>query len=130
MWGEFMKKIRRKNKKNKKATLKGMTLIEILIAMVVLAVLAAMVATAGMSIVSNMRTSKSVIEKVNYQSDYVARHDGTSATDIKISLASDEAGVNVVGNSISVKVFEAPEDADALYKNYDKAGNLKYFEHN
>ena len=127
---KFMKKIKKNHKKVKKATLKGMTLIEVIIAMVVLAVLAAMIATAGSSIVSNLRTSKSVIEKVNYQSDYVAKRDGTATTDIQISLASDAAGMNALGNSISVKVFEAPEDADAIYQGYDRAGNLKYFEHN
>lgn len=122
-----MKKIKIFCRKTKKSTLKGMTLIEVLIAMVVLAVVAAMVATAGMSIVANLRTSKSVIEKVNYQSDYVSKHAGTSTVDSSIQLSDKDK--NNLGTAIPVKIYEAPEDADALYKDYDKAGNLKYFEH-
>lgn len=56
---------------NRKKNFKGMTLIEVIIAMVVLVLVSTMIAMAASGIVSNVRASKSVIEKVNYQSKYI-----------------------------------------------------------
>lgn len=131
----------------KKRSLKGMTLIEIIIAMVVLVIISTMMAVAAVGVVNNLRTSKSVVEKVNYQSKFI--YDKTSnsynkynpddgstvntpylSNSMNISLASDPDGSTGIGSDIPVVMYEAPEDDNAIYKNYDRAGNLKFFVHN
>ena len=140
------------NEKSNKSKFKGMTLIEVIIAMVVLVLISTMIAMAVSGVVSNVRASKSVIEKVNYQSKYITgsakkypADDGLGGsveknmnkTSLSFSL-QDTAGGNL-GNTISADVYEAPGMADAFdyvngtYKRadgtvYDRAGNLKYFE--
>lgn len=146
---------RHKNKKNRKS-LKGMTLMEIIIAMVVLVVISTMIAEAGVGVVNNVRASKSVIEKVNYQSKYISGQrtkyqgigdDGSGGvapvekdmtkTSLTYQLV-DSTGANL-GNPISADVYAAPgmdvayEYKDGTYKMadgtaYDRAGNLKYFD--
>ena len=64
----------RNEKKGRKKTLKGMTLMEIIIAMVVLVIISSLIAEAGVGVVNNVRASKSVIENVNYQSKYITVH--------------------------------------------------------
>jgi prepilin-type N-terminal cleavage/methylation domain-containing protein len=138
--------------KGKKKSFKGMTLIEVIIAMVVLVLMSTMIAMAASGVVSNVRASKSVIEKVNYQSKYITgsakkypADDGAGGTidknmnktSLSFSLADTSGGA--LGNTISADVYEAPGMADAAdyingtYKRadgtvYDRAGNLKYFE--
>lgn len=113
-------------KGSKKRSLKGMTLIEVIIAMVVLVIVSTMAVVAATSVLVNMRTSKSVIKKVDYQSPIVAS-DGVSASSksVKFSL-QDSTGVSM-GKEIAVPVYESPVDPAAMYGSYDKAGNLKYF---
>lgn len=131
-----------------KKSLKGMTLLEIIIAMVVLVIISTLIAEAGVGVVNNVRASKSVIEKVNYQSKYISGHsktykdvDGNEQNMNKTSLSfqlQDTAGGNL-GNPISADVYESPgmdvafDYKDGTYKRadgsvYDMAGNLKYFD--
>lgn len=112
-------------KQSKKKKLKGMTLMEIIIAMVILVILSALIAEAGSGIVSNIRTSKSVVEKVNYQSKFVASKSGTTAAGTVSLELSDDYGSST--SPITANIFEAPTDTDAIYSSYDRAGNLKYF---
>ena len=137
----------------KRNAFKGMTLIEVIIAMVVLVVISSMIAIAAAGVVNNMRASKSVIEKVNYQSKYITgsakkypADDGgggtvdknMNKTSVSFSLQDKTSGATI-GNTITADVYEAPGMADAAdytngtYKRpdgtvYDRAGNLKYFE--
>lgn len=133
---------------DKKKHLKGMTLLEVIIAMVVLVVLSTLIAEAGVGVVNNVRASKSVIEKVNYQSKYISGQSKTykdvdgndqnmNKTSISFQLQSTVGGN--LGNPISADVYESPgmdvafDYKDGTYKRadgsvYDRAGNLKYFE--
>lgn len=137
---------------NRKKNFKGMTLIEVIIAMVVLVLVSTMIAMAASGIVSNVRASKSVIEKVNYQSKYITgsakkypADDGAGGSVEKnmnkssLSFSLQDSGGTAIGSAISADVYEAPGMADAFdyvngtYKRadgsvYDRAGNLKYFE--
>lgn len=142
-----MKRLFCKSEKNRKS-LKGMTLLEIIIAMVVLVVMSTLIAEAGVGVVNNVRASKSVIEKVNYQSKYITGHsktykdvDGNEQNMAKSSVSfqlQSETGSNL-GNPISGDVYESPgmdvafDYKDGTYKRadgsvYDMAGNLKYFD--
>lgn len=105
----------------KKKVFKGMSLIEVIVAMVVLVIVAALVAQVASGIVSNVRTSKSVVKKVNYQQSFVTSTNGALSGSVTFKL--EESGCK----DITAKLYEAPTDPAALYKNYDKAGNLKYF---
>jgi prepilin-type N-terminal cleavage/methylation domain-containing protein len=140
------------NAKGEDKKIKGMTLIEVIIAMVVLVLMSTMVAMAASGVVTNVRTSKSVIEKVNYQSKYITgtekkyvADDGGGGTVEKnmnktsLSFSLQDSSGGALGNTINADVYEAPGMADAIdyadgtYKRsdgtvYDKAGNLKYFE--
>lgn len=143
-------------KKGRKKTLKGMTLMEIIIAMVVLVIISSLIAEAGVGVVNNVRASKSVIEKVNYQSKYITGHstkynaigdDGSGnaipveadMTKTSVSFQLYDKNGNSIGKSISADVYEAPgmdvayDYKDGTYKRadgtvYDRAGNLKYFD--
>lgn len=146
----------RNEKKGRKKTLKGMTLMEIIIAMVVLVIISSLIAEAGVGVVNNVRASKSVIEKVNYQSKYITGHstkfdaigyDGSGdeipvETDMKKTSISfqlyDKTGAQI-GQKVNADVYEAPgmdvayDYKDGTYKRadgtvYDRAGNLKYFD--
>lgn len=142
-------KIFKSKVKSEKKVLKGMTLLEIIISMVILVIISTLVAEAGSGVVTNVRTSKSVIEKVNYQSRYISASekkytdvDGNEKDLNKSTVSfrlSDATSGSALGNPISADVYEAPgmEDAidykDGTYKRadgsvYDRAGNLKYFE--
>lgn len=140
------------NKKKHNNVLKGMTLIEVIIAMVILVIGSSMIAVAASGVVSNVRASKSVIEKINYQSKYITgsakkyqADDGGGGTVEKnmnkttVTFGLQDSSGAALGNNISADVYEAPGMADAAdytngtYKRpdgsvYDKAGNLKYFE--
>lgn len=113
----------------KRRSLKGMTLMECIIAMVVLVILASLVAESAVGIVSNLRTSKSVVEKVNYQSHFVSSRSGANTNNINFTLVDGSGASLPDSHPISVQVFESPEDPAAQYADYDKAGNLKYFVH-
>lgn len=103
--------------------IKGMTLIEVILAMVILVIVASLVVQAAVGIISNVRTSKSVVQKVNYQQSFITSNNANlnGGLSFKIQTGSKTS------KDINVQVFEAPTDPAALYKNYDKAGNLKYF---
>ena len=142
------------NENKTKKVIKGMTLIEVIIAMVVLVLMSTMVAMAASGVVSNVRASKSVIEKVNYQSKYITgsakkypADDGgggtieknMNKTSVSFILTDKNDGTLANSNTINADVYEAPGMADAAdytngtYKRadgtvYDRAGNLKYFE--
>lgn len=114
----------------RKRPLKGMTLMEVIIAMVVLVILASLCVEAAVGIISNVRTSKSVVQKVNYQSSFVTARSGSSSGTLSFKLVDDK-GSEILADeeNISVNIFEAPVDPAGKYKDYDKAGNLKYFVH-
>lgn len=154
---KFKKRSESSTEDKKRKALKGMTLMEVIISMVILVVMASLVAEAGASIVANVRTSKSVIQKVNYQAKYVtserkqykALEDDGSGNEIvvdkpmntkDVSFGLMDAAGNPVGKAVEVKIYEAPgmnvaaEYKDGTYKYadgtvYDKAGNLRYFEY-
>ncbi|MBR6598710.1 MAG: prepilin-type N-terminal cleavage/methylation domain-containing protein [Oscillospiraceae bacterium] len=129
----------KKLKQNKKK-LKGMTLLEVVVAIAVFAVAATLLVEAGLSVIYNVRSSKNLVKKVNYQSKIVAARpdpgvdsDITEVGDMVLSLdAVGFSGAPV----LSVKGYEAERemgtDAEGnpveLYE--DVAGNLKYFVNN
>ena len=116
----------KKLKQNKKK-LKGMTLLEVVVAIAVFAVAATLLVEAGLSVIYNVRSSKNLVKKVNYQSKIVAARpdpgvdsDITEVGDMVLSLdAVGFSGAPV----LSVKGYPVE-----LYE--DVAGNLKYFVNN
>lgn len=130
-----MKKLKTNRKK-----LKGMTLLEVVIAIAVFAVAATLLVQAGLSVIYNVRSSKNLVKKVNYQSKIVAARP-TPGVDSEITEIGDivlnlEAAGFSGSPTLSVKGYEAEremstdDDGNPVELYDDVAGNLKYFVNN
>lgn len=121
----------KKKIKNKKH-LKGVTLLEVVIAIAVFAIAATLLVEAGLSVIYNVKSSRNLVKKVNYQSKIVAYKPDSGSTDIvdtgtmNIELSTD--GFTDV-KPIEVKKYQAITEKDVdgnpIYE--DVAGNLKFF---
>lgn len=118
--------------KNKKS-LKGMTLLEVVIAIAVFAIAATLLVEAGLSIIYNVRSSRNLVKKVNFQSQIVAcKPDPTTSTDI-VDTGTMNIELSTYGftdvKPIEVKKYQAITEKDVdgnpIYE--DVAGNLKFF---
>lgn len=120
--------IKIKNKKN----LKGTTLLEVVIAIAVFAIAATLLVEAGLSVIYNVRSSRNIVKKVNYQSKIVACKPTSTSADIidngEMTLSLTVEGDSCVG-SVTVNGYEAitEKDDEGNPKYEDVAGNLKFF---
>lgn len=108
----------------KKKALKGMTLMEIIIAMLVMVICGAILVEACVSVVTNTRTARTVISKVDEQAAVIENRPSTvTAYEEGASLSISYNGAS--GNPILIDKFEAPTTQVA---EQSRSGNLKYFE--
>ena len=109
-------------KKQKKLSLKGMTLMEIIIAIAVMAIISMIVVMAGVSAVHNLRIAHSVSEKNAVQSPFASAKlgDETDKKDMVIDLQITGGGksADLTVDSYEVKEGETPGD---------RVGNYRYF---
>ena len=106
-----------------KKVLKGMTLIEVLIAMVVMVVSASMLVLCAVSIFNSVRTSKSVVNKVNEQAS-VAENKAVivpyeTGQDIELQIVGDANSYTMKVDKFEVPTTQAPND--------QHSGNFRYF---
>jgi len=121
----------KKKIKNKKH-LKGMTLLEVVIAIAVFAIAATLLVEAGLSVIYNVKSSRNLVKKVNYQSKIVAYKPDSGSSDI-VSTGTMDLKLSTDGftdiKTIEVKKYQAITEKDAdkkpIYE--DVAGNLKFF---
>lgn len=128
----------------KKKKLKGFTLLEVVVAIAVFAIAASLLVEAGLSVIYNVRSSRNLVKKVNYQSKIVAtKPDATSDLVNPINSGSNTFEINLQSVSggksgkIEVKGYESKTEtktvkdesgSDVEVPAYDDvAGNLKYF---
>ncbi len=108
----------------KKKTLKGMTLMEIIIAMLVMVICGAILVEACVSVVTNTRTARTVISKVDEQAPAIEnRPAAITAYETGDSLSISYNGAP--GQPIPIDKFEAPT---TQVSDQEHSGNLKYFE--
>lgn len=106
----------------KKKKLKGMTLMEVIVAMVVMAICGSLLVEACVCVVTNTRTARTVISKVDEQS--------TDVENRRSSITPYEEGAtlhieyNGHDGNIAIDKFEAPT---VQTPEEQKSGNLKYF---
>lgn len=106
----------------KKKKLKGMTLMEVIVAMVVMAICGSLLVEACVCVVTNTRTARTVISKVDEQATDVENRQAS------ITAYEEGATLNIEYNghpgNIVIDKFEAPTTQVAEDQ---KSGNLKYF---
>ena len=117
--------------KNKK-TLKGMTLLEVVIAIAVFAIAATLLVEAGLSIIYNVKSSRNLVKKVNFQSKIVACKPDAGSSDIVstgtmiLNISADGVtGITPIEVNKYEAITETDDDGNAVYE--DVAGNLKFF---
>jgi len=121
----------KKKIKNKKH-LKGVTLLEVVIAIAVFAIAATLLVEAGLSVIYNVKSSRNLVKKVNYQSKIVAYKPDSGSTDI-VDTGTMNIELSTYGftdvKPIEVKKYQAITEKDVdgnpIYE--DVAGNLKFF---
>ena len=105
-------------KTNKKLSLKGMTLMEIIIAIAVMAIISMIIVMAGVSAVHNLRIAHNVSEKNAKQSPYASAKIGADSTGQMTITLNNTAG------SLTVDTYEVKENETSG----DRVGNYRYFE--
>jgi len=120
-----------KRKKNNKKHMKGVTLLEVVIAIAVFAIAATLLVEAGLSVIYNIKSSRNLVKKVNYQSKIVASKPASDSDDIvetgtmKLKLSTDGyADINIEVNKYEA-ITETDDEGNSVYE--DVAGNLKFF---
>ncbi len=122
--------MRKKFKVKKK--LKGTTLLEVVIAIAVFAIAATLLVEAGLSVIYNVRSSRNLVKKVNFQSKIVASRPASDSDQIvntgTMNLTLSTNGYTAI-NDIEVNKYESITETDdegnPIYE--DVAGNLKFF---
>lgn len=134
-----MKMIKISNK-SRHRSLKGFTLIEVIISILIFAIGSSLLVSAGVAILSNIRESRNIVRRVNYETSIVAYGPKVSEPDdyedrlkkyddlTVLQLSSSDVDVPAAYSSIDVSAYEALPNADDEAKHYTKATyNLKYF---
>lgn len=142
MKGDLIMKTKNYSKKKKEKSLKGFSLVEVIIAILIFAIGSSLLVSAGVSILNNIRESRNIVRKVNYETGIVAYgpkipdtsdENGayfgqidayTGLTELHIS--SSNISVPSGYSTIDVSAYEALPDSTSTYTT--KASyNLKYF---
>lgn len=137
-----MKKIEL-SKESKQKSLNGFTLLEVIIAILVFAIGSSLLVTAGVAILNNVRESRNIVRRVNYETGIVSygpKVDTSNPIDnykdilkdydslTKISLSSSDVDVPSAYSTIDVSAYEAVPSAYDESVHHTKASyNLKYF---
>lgn len=137
-----MKKIEL-SKKSKQKSLKGFTLLEVIIAILVFAIGSSLLVSAGVSILNNIRESRNIVRRVNYETGIVSYGPKVDTSNplgnyggilqdysalTQITLSSSDVVVPAGYSTIDVSAYEAVPKAADESLHYTKASyNLKYF---
>lgn len=128
-----MKGIKLKNKTTCRS-LKGFTLLEVIIAILIFSIGSSLLVTAGVAILSNIRESRNIVRRVNYETGIVSYGPKDGYKDrlkeyedlSSIKISSSDVAVPDAYSSIDVSAYEAIPKNEAVH--YTKATyNLKYF---
>lgn len=114
--------------KIKKSKVKGFTLIEVVVALAIFAIAATLLVQGALSVIYNVRCSRNLVKKVNYQSGIVANKNESMTQDIgpmdiKLEMTGVSQTITVDRHAAIIEV-----DADGNPKYQDFGGNLTYFD--
>ncbi len=131
------------SKTSKHKSLKGFTLLEVIIAILVFAIGSSLLVSAGVAILSNIRESRNIVRRVNYETGIVSYGPKVNAQNpldnytpylkeyddlTQLTISSSEIEVPPAYSTIDVSAYEAIPSAADEAVHYTKASyNLKYF---